>query len=272
MEADTIASAIILGLVEGLTEFTAVSSTGHLRLLGEFFAVASPGAAFELAVRLGALAALLAVYGPRLFGAVRAAPSDPAARTFVAGWLAGSLAAAGASVLLQAAARDVLPWTAQAICTGLVLGGAALLIAVRRAPPPRFTDAARLPLRLAVLVGAAQCVALVPGVSRAAAAILAALVLRVEPRAAVDYALILAVPAMGGTLVAELLRHREALGAGELLSGGGALVVAVGFAMAFSAAFVVVRGLLGFVARYGLEPFAWWRIVVGVLGLAWLAY
>ena len=266
MEADTIASAIILGIVEGLTEFIPVSSTGHVLLLGDLLGFESAGKAFEVLIQLGAICALLAVYAVKLTKIVLAVPTDPAARNFCAGIVVAFLPAAVAGVLLHDFIKTVLFETPELICTTLILGGVALLLIDRKAPAPRYHDATHFPLWLAFAIGCCQMLALVPGVSRSGATIGGALLLKADKRSAAEFSFFLALPTMTGAFVYDLYANRN------VLSTNDALIIAIGFVTAFVAAVFVVRTLLDFVSRHGFTPFAWWRIVVGVLGLAIITY
>ncbi|MBJ3777142.1 undecaprenyl-diphosphate phosphatase [Acuticoccus mangrovi] len=266
VDTGTIASAIVLGIVEGLTEFIPVSSTGHILLLGELIDFHSTGKTFEVLIQLGAICALLAVYTARLTQIVFATPYDPAARRFIAGILLAFLPAAVAGVLLHSFIKEVLFETPSLICTTLIVGGIALLYIDRKALTPRFHDATQFPLWLAFAIGCCQMLALVPGVSRSGATIGGALLLGADKRAAAEFSFFLALPTMTGAFAYDLYANRDALSMND------ALIIAVGFVAAFVAAVIVVRGLLDFVSRHGFTPFAWWRIAVGVIGLAALHF
>ena len=266
MEADTIASAIILGIVEGLTEFIPVSSTGHVLLLGELLGFDSAGKTFEVLIQLGAICALLAVYTVKLTKIVLAIPHDPAARNFCAGIVIAFLPAAIAGVLLHDFIKTVLYESPALICTSLIVGGVALLMIDRKAPTPHYHDATRFPLWLALAIGCCQMLALVPGVSRSGATIGGALMFRADKRSAAEFSFFLALPTMTGAFVYDLYANRN------VLSVNDGLIIAIGFVTAFISAVFVVRTLLDFVSRHGFTPFAWWRIAVGVLGLAIITY
>lgn len=262
METETIASAVVLGIVEGLTEFVPVSSTAHLLLIGELIGFQSTGKTFEVLIQLGAICAILAVYTARLTKVVFAMPHDPAARRFAAGIVLAFLPAAFAGVLLHDFIKTVLFETPSLICSTLILGGIALLLIERRAPTPKYDDAMRFPMWLALAVGCCQVLALVPGVSRSGATIGGALLLGTEKRAAAEFSFFLAIPTMTGAFAYDLYANRNVLSAED------GLIIAIGFISAFFAALLVVRTLLDFVARHGFAPFAYWRIFVGVVGLA----
>ncbi|MCF3932292.1 undecaprenyl-diphosphate phosphatase [Acuticoccus sp. M5D2P5] len=267
MEPETIVSAVILGIVEGLTEFIPVSSTGHILLLGHFLGFDSSGKTFEVLIQLGAICAILAVYTNRLTTIVLATPHDPAARRFVAGIVVAFLPAAFAGVMLHGFIKEVLYESPSLICTTLILGGIVLLWIDRRASPePRYTNATQYPVWLAFAIGCCQMLALVPGVSRSGATIGGALLFGTDKRSAAEFSFFLALPTMGGAFVYDLYVNRNQLSVDD------AVIITIGFVTAFFAALLVVRTLLDFVSRHGFTPFAWWRIVVGVLGLALLHY
>lgn len=266
MDNTTIAQALILGVVEGLTEFIPVSSTGHLLLLGEVMGFKSTGKTFEVLIQLGAICAILAVYTGRLLRVAGALPSDPAARRFVIGIVLAFLPAAFVGVLLHDFIKTVLFETPSLVCSTLIVGGVALLLLDRRTTVPRYHDAMRYPLWLAFAIGVCQCLALVPGVSRSGATIGGALLLGADKRSAAEFSFFLAIPTMSGAFAYDLYANRNVISSDDLA------LTAIGFVAAFIAALLVVRSLLDFVSRHGFAPFAWWRIVVGVLGLAYLHF
>ena len=266
MDNETIAQALILGVVEGLTEFIPVSSTAHILLLGELIGFKSTGKTFEVLIQLGAICAILAVYTGRLLRVAAALPHDPAARRFVAGIVIAFLPAAVMGVLLHDFIKTVLFETPSLVCSSLILGGIALLLIDRRAPAARYDDAMRYPLWLALAIGCCQVLALVPGVSRSGATIGGALLLGADKRSAAEFSFFLAIPTMSGAFAYDLYANRN------ILSMDDAMIIGVGFVAAFVAALIVVRSLLDFVSRHGFAPFAWWRIAVGVIGLALIFY
>lgn len=261
MEPDTIISAVILGFVEGLTEFLPVSSTGHLLLLGHFLGFESTGKTFEVLIQLGAILAILSVYFGRLWHMVIAFPTDPRARRFLIGIVVAFLPAAVIGVALHDFIKTVLFESPSLICVTLIVGGVILLILDRMPLRPRYTDAYSYPVWLALAVGCFQCLALVPGVSRSGATIGGALMLGTDKRSAAEFSFFLALPTMAGAFTYDLYKNRDALSMDE------AVVIAVGFVTALIAAIFVVRTLLTFVTRHGFAPFAYWRIIVGTIGL-----
>jgi undecaprenyl-diphosphatase len=255
--------ALLLGFIEGLTEFLPVSSTGHLLLVGHFLGFRSPGRAFEVLIQLGAILAILSVYSGRLWEIAKALPHDPAARRFVIGVLIAFLPAAAIGALLHSFIKEVLfnPWI---VCTTLLAGGLVLFILDGLRLHARYDDATRFPLSMYAKIGFIQCLAMIPGVSRSGATIVGAMLLGAEKRAAAEFSFFLAMPTMAGAFSYDLLKNYKVLSTDDVT-----LIVA-GFLAAFVSALLVVRTLLAYVSRHGYTPFAWWRIVVGAAGLAGL--
>jgi undecaprenyl-diphosphatase len=258
--------AAFLGLLEGLTEFIPVSSTGHLLLAGHFLGFESKGKTFEVVIQLGAVLAILTVYAGRLWAVASSAHRDPAAFRFVVSVLIAFVPAVVVGVLAHDFIKTVLFETPMLIALMLILGGIVLLVIDRVAPPPRHTEAMALPLGVALKVGLCQCLAMVPGVSRSGATIVGALLLGVSKRAAAEFSFFLSMPTMAGAFSYDLWKNRD------LLDWGAATEIAVGFGVAFVTAVIVVRGVLNFISRYGYAPFGWWRIIVGslALGALWM--
>jgi undecaprenyl-diphosphatase len=260
---DQLFEGIVLGFVEGLTEFLPVSSTGHLLLLGHFLGFESTGKTFEVLVQLGAILAILLVYFRRLLAIATALPHDPDARRFVLGVLIAFLPAAAIGAVLHGFIKGVLfnPWI---VCVTLILGGFVLLVVDRMRFEARYDDATRFPLLMYAKIGFIQCLAMVPGVSRSGATIVGAMLLGAEKRAAAEFSFFLAMPTMAGAFTYDLLKNYKILSFDDLA------LIAAGFVAAFISALLVVNMFLAYVSRHGFTPFAWWRIVVGAAGLAGL--
>lgn len=257
--------ALSLGLLEGLTEFIPVSSTGHLLLAGHFLGFRSTGRTFEVLIQLGAILAILAVYADRLWRTAKAVPTEPLARRFVGGVLVAFLPAVVVGVVAHEFIKTVLFETPALVCTTLILGGFVLLAVDRWPPSPRFEDPTRYPWKTYLAIGLFQCLAMVPGVSRSGATIVGAMLMGVSKRSAAEFSFYLAMPTMAGAFAYDLYKNAD------LLTLDDAATIGVGFLAAFAAALVVVRALLDFVSRHGYGVFAWWRILVGTAGLAGLA-
>jgi undecaprenyl-diphosphatase len=258
--------ATLLGIVEGLTEFVPVSSTGHLLLVEHFFGFDDEtfGKSFAVLIQFGAILALLSIYFMRLWKIALALPSDPSARRFVLGVLIAFLPAMVIGALAYGFIKAVL-FNVWIVCTMFIVGGVVLLWIDRLALVPRYHDATRFSLPAYLGIGFCQCLAMVPGVSRSGATIVAAMLFGADRRAATEFSFFLAMPTMLGAFVCELHKNWSQMG------GSNWLIVAVGFVVSFIAGWFVVKSLLDYVSHHGFGLFAWWRIVVGALGLIGLA-
>jgi len=263
MNHDTL-TALILGAIEGFTEFLPVSSTGHLILAGDLLGFQSDlGKVFEVVIQLGAILAVVVFSFGRLWQVLVGLPTDPGARRFALAVIIAFLPAAVLGAIFHDFIKTVLfsPWV---VVVSLVVGGILILLIERMAPRPRHRSIEGLPLTTALGIGFCQAVAMIPGVSRAGATILGGELLGVDRRIATEFSFYLAIPTMLGATVLDLFKARA-----ELTTNGIGLI-ALGFVTAFVVAIPVVRGLVGFVGRFGLVPFAWYRIVIGIAWGIWL--
>jgi undecaprenyl-diphosphatase len=261
---DTTLTAAILGLLEGLTEFIPVSSTGHLLLAGHFLGFESKGKTFEVVIQLGAVLAILTVYAARLWAIISTLGTDPTSRRALVSVLLAFLPAAVIGVMAHDFIKTVLFETPMLIAVMLILGGIVLLYVDRMAPPPVYDDALALPLRTALIIGVVQCLAMIPGVSRSGATIVGALMLGVSKRAAAEFSFFLSMPTMAGAFSYDLYANRNVLDFSALAD------IAVGFGVAFITAVLVVKWVLAYLTRHGFALFGWWRIIVGSAALALL--
>ncbi len=262
---------VLLGIVEGLTEFLPVSSTGHMLLFDRFFQFASKAFAdkafadsFVILIQLGAILAIVVIYFGRLWRIALGMFHDAAARHFVIGILLAFLPAVVIGVFAYHFIKDVLfnPWV---VCFTLIAGGAVLLWVDQIDFAPRYHDATKFPLMTYLIIGFAQCAAMIPGVSRSGASIVAAMMLGADKRAAAEFSFFLAIPTMLGAFVYDLYKNHAHM------TGGQGMLVAIGFAVSFVMAWIVVKAFLDYVSRHGFALFAWWRVVVGAAGLVGLA-
>jgi undecaprenyl-diphosphatase len=261
----TFFQALFLGLLEGLTEFIPVSSTGHILLAGHFLGFENEGKICEVLIQLGAILAVLSVYTAKLLRIASDLPSSPRARRFVAGIVLAFLPAAFAGALFHDLIKTVLFETPALICTTLIVGGIILLIVDRMTLTPRYTDVMDYPLSLCLKIGLFQVLALIPGMSRSGSTIVGSLLLGTDKRSAAEFTFFLAMPTMAGAFVFDLFQNRA------IVTGDGLAVVAVGFVAAFIMAVIVVRWVLDYVTQHGFALFAWWRIIVGSAGFLGLA-
>jgi undecaprenyl-diphosphatase len=258
--------AIFLGIVEGLTEFIPVSSTGHLLLVGHFlgFDDESFGKSFDVLIQLGAILALLSIYFRRLWQLFLGMFNDPQAQRFIIGVLVAFFPAMVLGALAYGFIKSVL-FNVWIVCIMLVIGGFVLLWIDRLDLKPRYHDAQRFTLPMYLGIGVVQCLSMIPGVSRSGASIVAAMLFGADKRAATEFSFWLAMPTMVGAFAFEAFKNRHEL------AGSNLMIIAVGFAVSFICGWFVVKWLLGYVSQHGFALFAWWRIIVGALGLIALA-
>jgi undecaprenyl-diphosphatase len=258
-------TAIILGIVEGLTEYLPVSSTGHLILATELLGYdADKWALFTVAIQPGAILAIVVLYWRTfmdvltgLFG------KDPRSFAFVR----NVLLAFSPAVALGLALGDVIDLlleNAVVVAWALIIGGFAILLVERYAKPREVNGVASLTAKQSLMVGLVQCLAMIPGVSRSGATILGAMSIGIDRKTAAEFSFFLAIPTLSGATALQLFRH------GEGLSGDGLQLIALGFVVSFIVAIAVVKAFLAIVTRYGFAPFAWYRIVAGIAALIWL--
>jgi undecaprenyl-diphosphatase len=257
--------AIILGFVEGLTEFIPVSSTGHLLLAKELFGLPDGfWDTFTVMIQLGAILAVVALYFHRFWTVLIQLPTRAEARRFVLSVLIAFLPAIVAGLLLHDFIKAVLFTHPLIICWSLIAGGVVLLVIDRWSPPPRVHDAMKTPLPTALGVGVLQCLAMIPGVSRSGATIVGGVLMGMDKRAAAEFSFFLAIPTMVGAFALDFIEGKDAIFA----RADGLWIIGVGFVVSFVVGLVVIKVMLDFVGRYGLGVFGWWRIAVGLVGLA----
>jgi undecaprenyl-diphosphatase len=261
-------TAIILGIVEGVTEFLPVSSTGHLILASALLGYNSEyWALFNIVIQLGAILAIVVLYW-RTFWAVLQGllRFDPTSVRFVRNLLVAFLPAAVIGLVLHKQIEKLLgsPLT---VAVALIVGGIAIIGIERTVREGRIKGVAEIPLPKVIGIGFIQCLAMIPGVSRSGATILGALSLGVERRTAAEFSFFLAIPTMLGATVLELVTKRHELMAANSVGFG---LIAIGFVVAFVVALLVVRWFVGLVGKTGFSPFGWYRIAVGALALVFL--
>ncbi|PZU07098.1 undecaprenyl-diphosphate phosphatase [Sphingomonas sp.] len=264
----SVTEPILLGIVEGLTEFLPVSSTGHLILASALLGYdEEKWALFNVVIQLGAILAVIVLYW-RTFWAVAMGliRRDPVSWRFLRNLLLAFLPAAVVGLALHKQIEALLG-RPDVVCVALVLGGIAILVIERLAKKQDLVGVADLPVRTSLGIGVIQCIAMIPGVSRSGATILGALSLGVERRTAAEFSFFLAIPTMLGASTLELAKNSHAIGAPGQVGFG---TIAIGFLVAFIVALAVIRGFVTFVSRHGFGPFAWYRIAAGVIGLLWL--
>jgi undecaprenyl-diphosphatase len=257
--------SIILGIVEGLSEFLPVSSTGHLLVAENLLGLGDEWETFTVVIQLGAVLAVVAIYFRLFWNAVITLPTSADSRRFALGILLALLPSVVAGLAMKKYLDAVLlnPATAMPfIAACWIAGGIVILVLERMAPRPRFHEGDRLPLIKAFQIGCCQILSIIPGVSRSGATILGGEMLGVERKAATLFTFYLSVPTMMGATILEMRKAHLAPGQGT--------DIAVGFVVSFVVAYVVIRQFLAVVAKFGLSPFGWYRIIAGIALLAWL--
>ena len=261
--------AIILGIVEGVTEFLPVSSTGHLILATELLGFdAERWAAFNVIIQLGAILAIVVLYW-RTFWAVLAGLLQGQAISwrFVRNILIAFLPSAILGLLFINQV-ELLLGNAMIVPIALIAGGVAIIAIEKFTTDGKIVGVAEMPVGRVLGIGLIQCLSMIPGVSRSGATIMGGLALGIERRTAAEFSFFLAIPTMVGATTSELAKHHEALFAGAHGVGFGA--VAVGFVVSFIVAIIVVKAFVHYISRHGFSPFGWYRIVVGSVALVWL--
>ena len=258
--------AVILGIVEGVTEFLPVSSTGHMLLVKRFFGLGEGSFwdSFIVLIQLGAILAIVVIYFAKLWRVALGMFSNADDRRFVIGLLVAFLPAAviGAAAGSYIKAFLFNPWV---VCFSLIVGGAILLWVDQIDFDPHEHDAMTFPLPMYLAIGFAQCLAMIPGVSRSGASIVGAMLLGADKRAAAEFSFFLAIPTMVGAFAYDFYKNRGDMTIDHLG------IIAIGFVVSFVTAMIVVKTFLTYVTRHGFVLFAWWRVIVGSLGLIALA-
>lgn len=254
----------LLGIIEGLTEFLPVSSTGHLILFVDLLHFqAPPGKTFEVMIQLGAILALIVLYFRKLWDTLTGLPTDPVARHFALVVLVAFLPAMVLGAALHKQIKELL-FNPAVVATALILGGIVILIVEELQKRVRYESVDAIPLGTGFLIGVAQTLAMIPGVSRSGATIIGGLLLGLERRTAAEFSFFLSIPTMSGAFAYDAFKNRADL------SFDAAGLIAVGFVAAFIAALLVVKPFLAVVSKIGFAPFAFYRIALGTFVLALL--
>lgn len=250
--------AALLGVVEALTEFLPVSSTGHLIIAADLLGFdGPPGKVFEVVIQMGAILAVLVLYFRRFRDVLLGlAKGDPGARRFVVAIVLAFLPAAVLGALFHKYIKFYL-FTPMVVAIALILGGIAILVIERIRTTATVREIEQFTPKLALSIGFIQCIAMIPGVSRSGATILGALLMGVERKTAAEFSFFLAIPTLTGAAVYDLFKNRA------VLSSEGMELIAIGFVAAFIVSLWIIRWFVGFVSQHGFAPFAWYRIVAG---------
>jgi undecaprenyl-diphosphatase len=258
--------ALILGVVEGLTEFLPVSSTGHLIVAGSLLDFTGAEAkTFHVVIQFGAILAIVWEYRRKIGAVIVGLPTQPKARRFTANVVIATIPAVVLGLLLEKKIKAVL-FSPVPVAVALILGGVVILWAEARqrdrGVPPRVTSVDELTYADALKVGLAQCLALIPGTSRSGSTIIGGMLFGLERRVATEFSFFLAIPIIFGATVYELAKDWQTL------SFDAFGLFAVGMVAAFISGFVCIRWLLRYVATHDFTVFAWYRIGFGLLILA----
>ncbi len=269
MNSILLIKAAVMGIVEGLTEFLPISSTGHLILAGALLGFDDEKAkVFDIAIQTGAIAAVILVYWQKIRSTVMALPSDVQARRFALNVLIAFIPAVILGLLFGKAIKTHL-FTPVVVATTFILGGFIILWAEARqkgsTTSVRVDAVEALSPLDALKVGLVQCLAMIPGTSRSGATIIGGMLLGLSRKCATDFSFYLAIPTLIGAGVYSLYKERA------LLSSGDLPLFAVGLLFSFVSAWLCIRWLLHYIANHSFVPFAWYRIGFGVLVLltAW---
>ncbi len=258
--------AIILGIVEGVTEYLPVSSTGHLILATELMGFDQEAwEIFNIAIQPGAILAIIVLYWRTFWDVARGLfRFETGAVHFTRNLLIAFFPAVLLGLAFGAAIETMLGKPVL-VAWALIIGGIAILAVERYARPAASgAGVAGVPLKTAVIIGLVQCLAMIPGVSRSGATILGAISFGVDRKTAAEFSFFLAVPTLTGATAYQMFKHRDVITADQLG------LIGIGAGVSFIVALVVVKAFVGIVARYGFGPFAWYRIAVGTAALLWL--
>lgn len=259
-------SAVILGIVEGVTEFLPVSSTGHLVLATELLGYdPQKWAVFNIAIQPGAILAIVVLYW-RTFMAVLSGliRREPHSVAFVRNLLIAFLPAVVLGLAFNSQIEALLE-SARTVAWALIVGGVAILVIERLAKTHEVGGISAVTAGQSAKIGIVQCLAMIPGVSRSGATIMGAMTLGIDRRTAAEFSFFLALPTLTGATVLQLVKHRDAI------TGGDVQLIAVGFVVSFLVAIAVVKAFMAVVTRHGFAPFAWYRIVAGAAALVMLS-
>jgi undecaprenyl-diphosphatase len=255
-------TALFLGFVEGLTEFVPVSSTGHLILLIEGFKIPTPpGHVFEVFIQLGAILAVMVLYRQKIFHTISGLSSDPVAQNFARNIIIATIPA----VLIGAPLHSFIKGTLYdpiIIASMLILGGIFILLFEKNFTAPSVHTIDDISLKQAFLIGCCQSVALVPGVSRSGATIMGSLAMGLSRTTAAEFSFFMAMPVMVAAVTYDIYKNWESLVTYPHMG-----MMLAGFVASFVTALLIVKAAIRFIGRYGFAPFAWYRIVIGLITL-----
>lgn len=254
--------AAILGIVQGVTEFLPVSSTAHLLITERLLGFQDPGGVFTVMIQLGSIVALLWLFRDKVLATITGLPSDPQARRFALMLIVAVVPALVAGALLSGFVTRVLYNALAVNGVTFIVGGIIILLAERYQPKVTVRDVDSTPVSKAFGIGVCQAVAIIPGVSRSGATIIGGMLLGLDRAVATEFSFFLAMPTLAAAFANSLWRVRHDITTGQ------STTIAIGFVMAFISSAAVIKPFLNYVRRSGFQPFAWYRIIVGLVLLA----
>lgn len=260
MDTIILLKAVIMGIVEGVTEFLPVSSTGHLILAGKLLGFEAHDNVFEVVIQIGAIFAVILLYFAKLWSTLLGIAREKVAQRFALAVTVGFLPAAVLGLLLHDYIKAVL-FNPTVVSVSLIVGGVILLLVDRMKLQPKMQTVDDLDIVTALKVGFFQCLAMIPGVSRSGATIVGAQLLGVDRKAAAEFSFYLAIPTLIGAGVLDVVKSRQ-----ELLDSDYS-VIAIGMIVSFITAIIVIKAFIGWLTRHGMAVFGWYRIIAGIIML-----
>jgi undecaprenyl-diphosphatase len=258
--------AALLGIVEGLTEFIPVSSTGHLILLVDLLGFKAPaGKVFEIVIQLGAILAVCWYYRKKLLYLLFSLPKNTESQHFANAIILAFLPAMLLGIFFHEFIKSVL-FSPYVVSVALIVGGFVILYIERLNITPKYDSIERIPYLVPLYIGLAQALAMIPGVSRSGATIMGAVCFKVERKTATEFSFFLAIPTMLGAAVYDVYKNFD------VLTLEGTTLIVTGFLAAFTTALLVVKTVIGFINKHGFVPFAYYRIALGVVMLVILGF
>ena len=263
MDTILLLKALLMGIVEGATEFLPVSSTGHLILLGDLINFEAHGNVFEIVIQAGSILAVILLYFQRLWQTFIGLPRDKVAQHFALIVVLGFMPAMVLGYFLHDYIKTVL-FSPMVVSFALIGGGIIMLKVENMARTYQVRSLDDMPYSTALKIGFIQCIAMVPGVSRSGATIVGAMLLKVDRKTSAEYSFFLAIPTILAAATYDLYKSRDSL----VLDDIG--LIAVGFVAAFVSALVFIKAFMAIISRYSFRPSAWYRIILGSIMLLWL--
>ncbi len=260
-----ILNAVIMGLVEGTTEFLPVSSTGHLILTKQLLGFAPAGDVFEVVIQTGAMLAVVWLYFAKLWATLIGLPRERRAQMFALAVLVGFLPAAVIGAGLHGFIKEYL-FSPTVVALALIAGGIVMLLVEKLALKVTATSVDEITLPMALKIGFFQCVAMIPGVSRSGATIIGGLLLGLDRKTAAEFSFYLAIPTLVGAGALDIVKSNAVLGQNDWM------LIAIGTLVSFVSAFVVIKAFIAWLSSHGFGVFAWYRIVLGIVMLAYLTF